>query len=144
MKSLFRAWFGVSGLMVAWKVSPLDSSGMRFSLQGVHGVGGAASIAVDGLVVPVASMPDCHRYLSSEGEQTLAFRWSTTPSRASRVDLPPGECIPYGCSAHGLGVVDHRKASVCSPLMTGTGAVGMDATGTTRPSTAIEAAPPTP
>jgi hypothetical protein len=44
---------GVSGANGRWKVSPLDSSGMRFSLQGAH-PGGAASIAVDGLVVPVA------------------------------------------------------------------------------------------
>jgi hypothetical protein len=50
---------GVSGINRRWKVTPLDDSGMRFSLQGAHGAGGAASIPVQGRVVPVAAMPDC-------------------------------------------------------------------------------------
>jgi hypothetical protein len=50
---------GVSGINRRWKVTPLDGSGMRFSLQGAHGAGGAASIPAGGRVVPVAVMPDC-------------------------------------------------------------------------------------
>jgi hypothetical protein len=50
---------GVSGINRRWKVTPLDDSGMRFSLQGAHGAGGAASITAGGRVVPVAVMPDC-------------------------------------------------------------------------------------
>jgi hypothetical protein len=50
---------GVSGINGRWKVTPLDASGMRFSLQGAKGTGGGASILVKGRVVPVAAIPDC-------------------------------------------------------------------------------------
>ena len=50
---------GVSGVNGRWKITPLDDSGMRFSLQGAHGAGGGTSVVVAGHVVPVASMPDC-------------------------------------------------------------------------------------
>ena len=50
---------GVSGINGRWKVTPLDASGMRFSLQGAKGPGGGASILVKGRVVPVAAIPDC-------------------------------------------------------------------------------------
>ena len=50
----------VPGINGRWKVTPLDGSGMRFSLQGAKGTGGGASVAVKtGRVVPVAAMPDC-------------------------------------------------------------------------------------
>jgi hypothetical protein len=42
-----------------WPVTPLDSSGMRFSLQGAHPKGAGASALLKGVVVPVAAMPDC-------------------------------------------------------------------------------------
>jgi hypothetical protein len=42
-----------------WPVTPLDSSGTRFSLQGAHPKGAAASVLGEGVVVPVAAMPDC-------------------------------------------------------------------------------------
>ena len=50
----------VPGINGRWKVTPLDGSGMRFSLQGAKGAGGGASVVVKtGRVVPVAAMPDC-------------------------------------------------------------------------------------
>jgi hypothetical protein len=60
------AVLGVSGINQRWKVTPLDASGMRFSLQGAHGTG-SASLSVNGLVVPVAAMPDCTGTLSKKG-----------------------------------------------------------------------------
>jgi len=51
---------GVSGVNGRWPVTPLDSSGLRFSLQGAQGVmGGASLLVAHAYVVPVASMPDC-------------------------------------------------------------------------------------
>jgi hypothetical protein len=56
---IVSAVIGVSGVNGRWKVTPLDASGMRFSLQGSKGASGGASVAVKGRVVPVAAMPDC-------------------------------------------------------------------------------------
>ncbi len=87
---------GVSGINGRWKVSPLDSSGMRFSLQGAHGGGGAVSIAVDGLVVPVASMPDCTGTVIKGGTDAgLPVVDYTKPCKPWST-FPPGELHPYG------------------------------------------------
>jgi hypothetical protein len=56
---IISAVVGVAGVNGRWNVTPLDSSGMRFSLQGAKTAGGGASIVVKGRVVPVAAMPDC-------------------------------------------------------------------------------------
>jgi hypothetical protein len=56
---IVSAIVGGSGINGRWKVTPLDASGMRFSLQGAKTAGGGASIVVKGRVVPVAAMPDC-------------------------------------------------------------------------------------
>jgi hypothetical protein len=50
---------GVSGINSRWKVTPLDSSGKRFALQGAKPIEGSASVLPTGRVVPVAAMPDC-------------------------------------------------------------------------------------
>jgi hypothetical protein len=87
---------GVSGVNGRWRVSPLDSSGMRFSLQGAHGGGGAASIAVDGLVVPAASMPDCTGTVIKGGTDAgLPVVDYTKPCKPWST-FPPGELHPYG------------------------------------------------
>jgi hypothetical protein len=50
---------GVSGINRRWKVTPLDSTGKRFSLQGSKAPAGAGSVSATGRVVPIAAMPDC-------------------------------------------------------------------------------------
>ncbi len=81
---------GVSGINQRWKVTPLDGSGMRFSLQGAHGTG-AASISVAGLVVPVAAMPDCTGTVIKGGtDGGLPVVDYTKPCAPWRT-FPPGE-----------------------------------------------------
>jgi hypothetical protein len=85
--------FGVNG---RWKVNLLDGSGMRFSLQGVHGGGGAASVSVRGRVVPVAAMPDCTGTVIRGGTGGgLPVVDYTKPCKPLSI-FPPGELDPYG------------------------------------------------
>ena len=87
---------GVSGVNGRWKVNPLDSSGMRFSLQGAHGAGGAASVSVKGRVVPVAAMPDCTGTVIKGGTDAgLPVVDYTKPCKPWS-SFPPGELRPYG------------------------------------------------
>ena len=87
---------GVSGVNGRWKVVPLDASGMRFSLQGAHGAGDAASVSVHGRVVPVASMPDCTGTVIKGGTDAgLPVVDYTKPCKPWS-SFPPGELHPYG------------------------------------------------
>ena len=87
---------GASAVNGRWKVNPLDDSGMRFSLQGSHGAGGAASIPVTGRVVPVAAMPDCTGTVIKAGaDGGLPVVDYTKPCKPWRSYLP-NELLPYG------------------------------------------------
>ncbi|HJX66537.1 MAG TPA: hypothetical protein VJ860_21585 [Polyangia bacterium] len=87
---------GVSGVNGRWKVDPLDTSGVRFSLQGAHGVVGAVSVLVMGRVVPVAAMPDCTGTVIKRGtDGGLPVVDYTKPCKPWST-FPPGELHPYG------------------------------------------------
>jgi hypothetical protein len=87
---------GVSGVNGRWKVDPLDTSGMRFSLQDAHGVAGTASVLVLGRVVPVAAMPDCTGTVIKGGTDAgLPVVDYTKPCKPWST-FPPGELHPYG------------------------------------------------
>jgi hypothetical protein len=86
----------VTGVNGRWKVNPLDSSGTRFSLQGAHGAGGAASVLASGRVVPVAAMPDCTGTIIKGGKAAgLPVVDYSKPCKPWST-FPPGEVIPYG------------------------------------------------
>lgn len=92
----------VSGVLVStgvngrWKVTPLDSSGMRFSLQGVHSTGGPASMIASGRVVPAAAMPDCTGTVIQGGtDGGLPVVDYSKPCKPWST-FPPGEIIPVG------------------------------------------------
>jgi hypothetical protein len=87
------AFSGVNG---RWKVSPLDSSGMRFSLQGAHGAGGGTSAAVKtGWVVPVAAMPDCTGTVIQGGTDGGLPVVDTTKPCKPWSNFDPGEMRSY-------------------------------------------------
>ena len=74
-----------------WPVTPLDSSGTRFSLQGAHPKGTAASALLKGVVVPVAVMPDCTgTVIKARTDAGLPVVDYTKPCKPWR-RFPPGE-----------------------------------------------------
>ena len=88
----------VPGLNGRWKVNPLDTSGMRFSLQGAHPVktGGASVSVKTGRVVPVSAMPDCTGTVIQGGtDGGLPVVDYTRPCKPFSSFLP-GELRPYG------------------------------------------------
>jgi hypothetical protein len=86
---------GVSGINRRWKVTPLDSSGMRFSLQGAHSAGGASVPVKAGHVVPVAAMPDCTGTVIKGGtDGGLPVVDYTKPCK-QWADFVPGDLRPY-------------------------------------------------
>ena len=80
---------GVNG---RWRVTPLDGTGTRFSLQGARPLGGgAASVLAKGVVVPVAAMPDCTGTVIKAGTDAgLPVVDSTKPCKPWR-SFPRGE-----------------------------------------------------
>ncbi len=78
-----------------WKVDPVDSSGTRFSLRGSQASSFAPTSAEsDGVVVPVAALPDCTGTLSKGTDAGLPTVDSTKPCQAA-ASFPQDEMIHY-------------------------------------------------
>ena len=87
---------GVGAINGRWKVTPLDGSGKRFSLQGAKSDASGLSVPVAGLVVPVAAMPDCTGTVIKGGaDGGLPVVDYTKPCKPWRT-FPVGELDPYG------------------------------------------------